>query len=121
VVIKVTFLSILVLFFLSGCGRQERFFYSAEQGRCMNFQGDSGLNQGVLGPCSDFRNIELDGANLSSINLSGSDFSNSTLNNVTFANSNLTATKFDGSVLESVDITRAILTNSSLPSATWVD
>lgn len=69
----------------------------------------------------DFKDIEIEGANLSKADLSGSDFSEASLNNVNFSESNLSSVNFSHATVNSCCFSDTILEGSILSSASLID
>jgi uncharacterized protein YjbI with pentapeptide repeats len=87
-------------------------------GKCVNSEGQSGLNPGFLGQCSDLRGVILSKFDLSGLDLSGSQMTNSDFQKSSFKSSNLTSVNFDSSNLNGVSFDSAKISAASFVRAT---
>lgn len=138
-----------ILLFVTGC-KEERaenisapeyfFSWNAEtnQGRCLNAQGVEGYNPKFVGPCGDLRgyNFEglsllngvdlrgaiLDGVNLSGFSLNGANLTAVKARGASFNGSEMNGAKlsyghFEGSTFKNVEINGAYLQNAFFSGA----
>jgi len=92
-----------------------------KDGKCINEQGQAGLNKGYFGQCSDLRGVILGRFNLDDIDFSGTQFMGSDLQlsslnktiliDVNFEGANLSGVEFANAKIQNANFKKSILKN----------
>jgi uncharacterized protein YjbI with pentapeptide repeats len=107
----------LLLFTLGVHAGDLGFRYQSQSGKCVNDQGQEGLNPGNIGQCGDLRGVVISRLNLDSMDLSGSRFDSSDVQGTILSHTNLTGVQFTQTNLSGVDLTGAIIHSTGFTGA----
>ncbi len=108
--------SLLALLICSICNANDLGFRLHDR-KCVNAQGQSGLNPGYVGQCGDLSNTVASRFNFDEYDLSGSVFDNADLRGSSLRKANLTSTSFQSANLSGVDMADAVLVDVDLCAA----
>lgn len=113
--------ALTALLFLSPNSYGVDLGFRYKNGKCVNDQGQEGLNRGYFGQCADFRHLELENLDLRDLDLSGSSFESSSLRRLKFYNSILTGVNFDQAYLDEPKWRGAMVSRTSFRTAKIMD
>lgn len=88
-----------------------------QEGRCIDKNGQEGLNPTFFGPCADFRGLDIKGVRFDDIDFSGSKFDSGNLNDVDFSYSKLIGASFQNTIIKAADFGEADLSGSNFQEA----
>jgi uncharacterized protein YjbI with pentapeptide repeats len=91
--------------------------YRYENGKCVNAQGEEGLNPGKIGPCGDLRGVVISRLNLEGEDLSGARFDSADLQTTSLKSTILEGTNFSGANLSGVDLSNATIHGTDFTGA----
>lgn len=80
-----------------------------KDGKCVNEQGQEGLNPSYFGQCGDLRGVRLEHFELVGLDLSGSDYSGSNLTDIHFENTIIDHVSFKAARISGSDFSDAIV------------
>ena len=102
-------LSLGLAVFLTWAASARDLGFRYSNGKCVNAQGQTGLNPGFIGPCADLNQVIINRFDFGGVDLSGAQFNAADLQDSSFKGSNLTGAQLRGANLAGADFASAVL------------